>query len=212
MTHARLLPPLLVTFGAFALVACPPGRSGGGDDDDSGPSSSLTCDDGACGGDPTGSWTPGDDCSGEPASTPFDEDCPDATWDTTGASSGLVYTFEAGGNLNYGVAGGTGQIESVVPTSCFERLDVGSCADLADAFFSFYDDFECNEAGDVCECSATVEVTSSKVVGTWSVEGETLTLGLPDAKTASWEFCVDGDRMLLEDNDGGDPYIYEAVN
>jgi hypothetical protein len=185
-------------------LLCPVLGLGCGDDDSDDPIDDFE----ACGGDPEGEWTL------EAMYSDVDTDLLGMSMLGTRFASepscaGAVHTVERipegvyrfGPGSQYRVDGTlTYDIELTVTGDCFTALSpadnpgVQACEALEFSFPSQQvgSAANCVFTEDACECSVSTTKTVIDEVGTFRVEGETLTLNGQDT-----EFCVDGDSLQI---------------
>jgi len=178
---------------------------GCGDDDSADPIDDFE----ACGGNPEGEWAI------EAMYSDVDSDLLGTRFADEPACAGAVHdvgltpegTYRFGPGSQYRVDGTlTVDIELTLTGDCFSalsgadehgvelRITDETCEELETSFQSepSFSAADCGFTKDACECSVSTAKSVIDDVGTYRVEGDTLSLNDQDA-----EFCVDGDSLEI---------------
>lgn len=168
----------------------------GGDDVNVG---GLSCGTDPCGGDPVGVWTIGATCL---SGAPMIDQCPQADIRFSIDQEGTV-TVSA--DMTYSVeATSAGFLRGTIPAECFQG-QLTDCAQLND------EDTTCTgDASVECSCEATFSETVSES-GTWSVNGNEITLDDGAGNIEINEFCVQGDAMSVHSTSDTEGIEFEIL-
>jgi hypothetical protein len=154
-----------------------------------------------CGGDPTGSWSVDQICSGDGSigEDPFEGNCP-------GFSAGI--DVEVDGTITFANGKITPQttttsvITLYVPKAC---IGGQPCAGIADP----EEGWTCVETAETCDCSNTKVNTDDEMdVSDYVVEGNEI-VQTQNGETKRLPFCVQDGRLTVSvPNDPGKPTVY----
>lgn len=199
----QVSPPLLALWLAFALGACGEDTGGGGGDDPNNdpnntpnnepnnqpnntPAGSACDPFTPCGGDIVGTHSIIDACF-DGAANPFEEQCPEATFEADTDFSGTL-TFNGDGSWSLSTTTvGTATIN--VPASCVG----GDCNTLSLLLMGA----QCTAAGEVCNCDLAINDVSSES-GTFTAEGNNLVMTDSEGDTDTFSICVQGQTAFME--------------
>jgi len=186
---------LSATCLAFVFFGCVEAGGGGGGDGDGGSMSAngLSCGAAACGGDIVGTWTLETWC-GELPEFPPSEMCPSAVVEIDIAMAGTL-TINADESFTRAIDTTTNG-SMTLPAEC---LEMASCEELH-AYFMMEEESpvsRCESAdNDGCRCTYKETVSTDEVSGTYTVDGNTVTLN--DGETEETvDFCVGGNSIHL---------------
>ncbi len=197
----KFLNALLVLCLSFGLYACgddgegegaaggSAGGAGEGGAGGGGEDVALMCGDPACGGDLTGSWNLTEACTTPDAAEGFAEMCPEAS-QTAGETSvsGTIVFNEDGTFTRMSAFSGSATVN--IPTSCL----MGLTCDIISSFLTEAGGSCSAGAADSCDCTLTFEDEDTSGSGTYTIEGNTVTMVEPDDEgmdeATTLDFCA----------------------
>lgn len=144
-----------------------------------------------CGGDVVGTWTIHGSCGYEALGNPLEEECPGSTFGINILSDTGTLVFGADGSVNYQRTTQSEILLSLDTQACYGA----SCEDFEAAAMIDDPDVMCTETGPTeCSCIVPLEPEVVDAVGTYTTDGEQLSLSSAEGDT-DWTYCIEGDRF-----------------
>ncbi len=149
----------------------------------------------SCGGDLVGTWTIESDCGLEALPNFFAETCPESTMTFIDSVVAGTRTFAEDGSY---ASDAMLQFDLHLDIDAMDCFGI-DCATLGVALDGENNlDAVCDDAPEGSGCACLLTITNDLTVqGTWSVEGDAVTLTFDGEASDPRPFCVQGDRLAL---------------